>query len=54
MIVNIEIAQDVFDRLSSESIGAVDLSEDKLVDKLSVGMLPTTTVLTHTHNALCA
>lgn len=36
MPVNLEISQEVFDRLMNESIGTADISDDKLVDKTSV------------------
>ena len=51
MPVNLEVSQDIFDRLMIESIGAADISDDKLIDKapftLPGACFTTTTVHTH-------
>jgi len=42
MPVTMEISSELLDRLMHESIGAADLSDDKLVDKASNITIPTT------------
>lgn len=46
MLTNLEISQEVYDRLINESIGTADIADDKLVDKAAGNMThPTSTVL---------
>ncbi|MEP6897164.1 MAG: hypothetical protein ABI870_01425 [Rhodanobacter sp.] len=49
--MNLEISQEVFDRLMIESIGVADISADKLIDRVPSTMphICFTTTTVHTH-----